>query len=77
MSCESIHSDKTQDMRTDILQQFLAGAHDLLVSTNVMGRGLDLVNVRQVRNSLFYGFGGSLEIVALYIKKCHYCYSRD
>lgn len=48
LSCESIHSDKTQDMRTDILQQFLAGAHDLLVSTNVMGRGLDLVNVRQV-----------------------------
>lgn len=48
ISCESIHSDKMQTERTRIMQDFLAGAYDILVSTNVMGRGIDLLNVRQV-----------------------------
>lgn len=48
LHCESIHSDKSQAERTRILQDFLTGAFDILVSTNVVGRGIDLVNVRQV-----------------------------
>ena len=48
LHCESIHSDKSQPERSKILQDFLAGAYDILVSTNVMGRGIDLLNVRQV-----------------------------
>jgi len=48
LRCASIHADKSQDERTNILQSFLTGSYDILVATNVMGRGLDLINVKQV-----------------------------
>lgn len=48
INCESIHSNKTQKDRSLIVQNFLAGSFDVLVSTNIMGRGLDLPNVKQV-----------------------------
>jgi superfamily II DNA/RNA helicase len=38
-----------QERRTDILKEFLDNHHSVLVTTNVLGRGVDLVNVKQAR----------------------------
>uniref|UniRef100_A0A8C4SKE4 RNA helicase n=1 Tax=Erpetoichthys calabaricus TaxID=27687 RepID=A0A8C4SKE4_ERPCA len=46
----SIHSDKTQNERNSILQGLLHGEYDVVISTGVLGRGLDLVNVKLVVN---------------------------
>lgn len=46
----SMHSDKAQCDRNQILQGLLQGDHEVVVSTGVLGRGLDLVNVRLVVN---------------------------
>ncbi|KAK1165332.1 putative ATP-dependent RNA helicase DDX59 isoform X1 [Acipenser oxyrinchus oxyrinchus] len=46
----SIHSDKSQIERNRILQGLLQGEYEVVVSTGVLGRGLDLVNVKLVVN---------------------------
>ncbi|KAM4641662.1 putative ATP-dependent RNA helicase DDX59 [Discoglossus pictus] len=46
----AIHSDKPQTERTKILQGLLKGEYDVVVSTGVLGRGLDLVNVKLIVN---------------------------
>ncbi|XP_069764040.1 probable ATP-dependent RNA helicase DDX59 isoform X1 [Narcine bancroftii] len=46
----AIHSDKPQCDRNQILQGLLQGDYEVVVSTGVLGRGLDLVNVRLVVN---------------------------
>ncbi|XP_006635016.2 probable ATP-dependent RNA helicase DDX59 [Lepisosteus oculatus] len=46
----SIHSDKPQCERNSILQGLLQGDYEVVVSTGVLGRGLDLVNVKLVVN---------------------------
>ncbi|XP_078286554.1 putative ATP-dependent RNA helicase DDX59 [Rhinoraja longicauda] len=46
----AMHSDKAQCDRNKILQGLLQGDHEVVVSTGVLGRGLDLVNVRLVVN---------------------------
>ncbi|XP_030640182.1 putative ATP-dependent RNA helicase DDX59 [Chanos chanos] len=46
----AIHSDKTQWERNRILKGLLEGQFDVVVSTGVLGRGLDLVNVKLVVN---------------------------
>ncbi|XP_068096185.1 probable ATP-dependent RNA helicase DDX59 [Hyperolius riggenbachi] len=46
----AIHSDKNQIERTKILKGLLQGEYDVVVSTGVLGRGLDLVNVKLVVN---------------------------
>ncbi|XP_051899318.1 probable ATP-dependent RNA helicase DDX59 [Pristis pectinata] len=46
----AIHSDKAQCDRNQILQGLLQGDYEVVVSTGVLGRGLDLVNVRLVVN---------------------------
>ncbi|KAL1774718.1 putative ATP-dependent RNA helicase DDX59 [Sigmodon hispidus] len=46
----SIHSEKSQVERRDILKGLLEGDYEVVVSTGVLGRGLDLVNVRLVVN---------------------------
>ncbi|KAM5149037.1 putative ATP-dependent RNA helicase DDX59 [Mantella aurantiaca] len=50
LECVSIHSDKSQSERTRILKGLLQGEYDVVVSTGVLGRGLDLVNVKLVVN---------------------------
>ncbi|XP_018425012.1 PREDICTED: probable ATP-dependent RNA helicase DDX59 [Nanorana parkeri] len=50
LDCVSIHSDKPQTERTKILKGLLQGEYDVVVSTGVLGRGLDLVNVKLVVN---------------------------
>ncbi|XP_055274930.1 probable ATP-dependent RNA helicase DDX59 isoform X2 [Moschus berezovskii] len=46
----SVHSDKTQMERKNILKGLLEGDYDVVVSTGVLGRGLDLVSVKLVVN---------------------------
>ncbi|XP_029284938.1 LOW QUALITY PROTEIN: putative ATP-dependent RNA helicase DDX59 [Cottoperca gobio] len=46
----AIHSDKSQWQRNRILRGLLDGDFEVVVSTGVLGRGLDLVNVRLVVN---------------------------
>ncbi|XP_034736931.1 probable ATP-dependent RNA helicase DDX59 [Etheostoma cragini] len=46
----AIHSDKSQWERNRILRGLLDGDFELVISTGVLGRGLDLVNVRLVVN---------------------------
>ncbi|KAG8556097.1 hypothetical protein GDO81_017921 [Engystomops pustulosus] len=50
LECVAIHSDKSQSERTKILQGLLQGQYDVVVSTGVLGRGLDLVHVKLVVN---------------------------
>ncbi|XP_001641091.2 probable ATP-dependent RNA helicase DDX59 [Nematostella vectensis] len=50
IKCLSMHGDKPQAERAQILQDFLAGECPLVVSTAVLGRGVDLLNIRQVIN---------------------------
>ncbi|KAJ6658428.1 hypothetical protein lerEdw1_020132 [Lerista edwardsae] len=46
----SMHADKSQTERTAILQGLLQEKYDVVVSTGILGRGLDLVNVKLVVN---------------------------
>ncbi|XP_012872987.1 PREDICTED: probable ATP-dependent RNA helicase DDX59 isoform X3 [Dipodomys ordii] len=46
----SIHSEKPQMERKNILQGLLDGDYEVVVSTGVLGRGLDLVSVKLVVN---------------------------
>ncbi|XP_040895447.1 probable ATP-dependent RNA helicase DDX59 [Toxotes jaculatrix] len=46
----AIHSDKSQWERNRILRGLLDGDFEVVISTGVLGRGLDLVNVRLVVN---------------------------
>ncbi|XP_069593432.1 probable ATP-dependent RNA helicase DDX59 [Ranitomeya imitator] len=50
LECVAIHSEKSQSERTKILQGLLEGQYDVVVSTGVLGRGLDLVHVKLVVN---------------------------
>ncbi|XP_010778417.1 probable ATP-dependent RNA helicase DDX59 [Notothenia coriiceps] len=46
----AIHSDKTQLQRNRILRGLLEGDFEVVISTGVLGRGLDLANVKLVVN---------------------------
>ncbi|XP_042298901.1 probable ATP-dependent RNA helicase DDX59 [Sceloporus undulatus] len=46
----SMHADKSQIERTTILQGLFQEKYEVVVSTGVLGRGLDLVNVKLVVN---------------------------
>ncbi|XP_077134253.1 putative ATP-dependent RNA helicase DDX59 [Ranitomeya variabilis] len=50
LECVAIHSEKSQSERTKIVQGLLEGQYDVVVSTGVLGRGLDLVHVKLVVN---------------------------
>lgn len=44
----SIHGEKTMNERREVMRSFLVGEVPVLVSTGVLGRGIDLFDVRQV-----------------------------
>ncbi|XP_051550146.1 probable ATP-dependent RNA helicase DDX59 [Myxocyprinus asiaticus] len=46
----AIHSDKTQWERNKIVKGLLEGQFEVVISTGILGRGLDLVNVKLVVN---------------------------
>lgn len=50
LNSTSIHSEKSQVERRDTLKGLLEGDYEVVVSTGVLGRGLDLVNVKLVVN---------------------------
>ncbi|KAM9386291.1 putative ATP-dependent RNA helicase DDX59 [Pholidichthys leucotaenia] len=50
LTAVAIHSDKRQWERNRILRGLLDGDFEVVISTGVLGRGLDLVNVRLVVN---------------------------
>lgn len=45
-----IHSDRTQDQRTQALKGFREGAHRILVATDIASRGIDVPGIQQVVN---------------------------
>merc|ERR1712147_426912 len=49
----SIHGDKSQDARTQAVEQFKSGEVPLLVATDVAARGLDIPGVDYVINFSF------------------------
>ena len=49
-SCASIHGGKSQDQREESLRGFKAGDFDILVATDVAGRGIDVKNIDLVVN---------------------------
>lgn len=44
----SIHGEKSMTERRDIMQSFMVGEFPVVVATGVLGRGVDLLGVRQV-----------------------------
>ena len=44
-----MHGDKPQSERSRILECFLGGECPVVICTSLMGRGMDLPNVSQVR----------------------------
>lgn len=53
MPCISMHGDKSQSERSKVLESFLAGDYPVLVCTSLLGRGIDLPRVSQVRKRDF------------------------
>jgi ATP-dependent RNA helicase DDX23/PRP28 len=49
-SCAVLHSGKQQEIREEALADFKAGAFEILIATDVAGRGLDIPNVAHVVN---------------------------
>jgi ATP-dependent RNA helicase DDX23/PRP28 len=48
--CGVLHGGRTQDQRENTLDQFRAGQYNVLVATDVAGRGLDIPDVTHVIN---------------------------
>lgn len=46
----SLHGGKTQESREDALNNFKSGVYDILVATDVVGRGLDVEGIKCVIN---------------------------
>eukprot|EP01042_Synura_sphagnicola_P000140 gene140-140_t len=57
-SADSIHGDKSQALRSRVLEYFRKGTRDILVATDVAARGLDVKDVEVVIN---YSFPNSVE----------------
>ena len=47
---DSIHGDKSQDLRQEALQKFKNGAVNILIATDVAARGIDVKNIDTVIN---------------------------
>mmetsp|Transcript_8365 Transcript_8365/g.21980 ORF Transcript_8365/g.21980 Transcript_8365/m.21980 type:complete len:207 (+) Transcript_8365:1-621(+) len=45
-----IHSGKSQEQREDHLEKFRSGKYDVLIATDVLGRGIDIKGVNHVIN---------------------------
>lgn len=49
-ACECIHSEMDQSERDRVMAQFRKGEHRVLISTNVIARGIDVQNISMVIN---------------------------
>jgi ATP-dependent RNA helicase RhlE len=50
ISCQTIHGDKEQDERSEVMSNFKLGVNKVLVATDVTARGVDVPNVEIVVN---------------------------
>lgn len=50
VQCEELHGDLTQPQRLEALQNFRDGTVDVLLATDLIGRGIDVPNVDAVLN---------------------------
>lgn len=50
IKAETIHGDKEQELRTNVMNQFRTGAVKVLIATDVSARGIDIANVDYVVN---------------------------
>lgn len=50
ITCESIHSDRTQDERFTAMNKFKSGIVKVLIATDISARGIDIPNVDYVVN---------------------------
>jgi ATP-dependent RNA helicase RhlE len=50
ISCQTIHGDKEQDERSQVMSNFKSGINKVLVATDVSARGIDVPNVEIVVN---------------------------
>jgi ATP-dependent RNA helicase RhlE len=50
ISVLTIHGEKEQDQRTDVMKEFKEGASRLLIATDVSARGIDIPDVNYVIN---------------------------
>ena len=49
-TCSAIHSELSQEERDGVMQQFKSGAARVLISTDVLARGIDVQQVNLVVN---------------------------
>ncbi|MCF7908272.1 MAG: DEAD/DEAH box helicase [Candidatus Omnitrophica bacterium] len=50
ISSLSIHGDKEQDKRTDVMKKFKAGECNILIATDISARGINVVDIKYVIN---------------------------
>lgn len=63
----TLHSGKTQEQREASLQSLRSGEADILVATDLAGRGIDVQDVSLVIN---YQMAGTIEAYVHRIGKC-------
>jgi len=63
-TCSSIHSDLSQEERTEVIDRFRSGATRVLIATDVLARGIDVQQVNLVINyDLPAGPGGTANYI--------------
>ncbi len=50
ISSQTIHGDKVQDERSDVMANFKSGTNKILIATDISSRGIDIPNVEYVVN---------------------------
>lgn len=65
-SCGTLHGDKSQAVRTEVMEKFRSGRFDVLVATDVAARGLD---VKDIMNVINYDFPDGTNAVESYVHR--------
>lgn len=65
-SCSTLHGDKSQVVRSEVMDKFRQGRFDVLVATDVAARGLD---VKDIMNVINYDFPDGQNAVENYVHR--------
>jgi len=65
-SCGTLHGDKTQSVRSEVMDKFRHGRFDVLVATDVAARGIDIKDIVNVIN---YDFPDGQNAVENYVHR--------
>ena len=65
-SCGTLHGDKSQAVRSEVMEKFRQGRLDVLVATDVAARGLD---VKDIMNVINYDFPEGQNAVENYVHR--------